>query len=171
PLKYSFLVGEIIPKAGGTTNHNQIAGNFYRAFPLSINNRDYYTYINDVKLWIEDYGIYTYPDLMIIEDQPAYQSDNTTVVTNPKVIVEVLSDSTKNYDRTDKFRAYRSLASFQEYILISQSSYYLEQFSKQNNEEWLFKSIEGENNILSLTTIDFSIPLGNLYQRIVFANG
>lgn len=112
--------------------------------------------------------MYTYPDLMIIEDQPSYQSDNTTVVINPKIIIEVLSDSTQNYDRTDKFRAYRSLASFQEYILISQSSYYIEQFSKQNNEQWLFKSIEGENNILSLITIDFSISLSNLYQRIVF---
>lgn len=167
-IKNEYLNGEIIPMAGGTTNHNQIAGNFYRAFPLNINNRDYYTYINDLKLWIQDYGMYTYPDLMIIEDQPSYQSDNTTVVINPKIIIEVLSDSTQNYDRTDKFRAYRSLASFQEYILISQSSYYIEQFSKQNNEQWLFKSIEGENNILSLITIDFSISLSNLYQRIVF---
>jgi Uma2 family endonuclease len=163
-----YLNGEIIPMAGGTTNHNQLAINFCRAFPLSINNRDYYIYINDVKLWIENYRFYTYPDLMIIEDQPIYQSDNTTVVINPKVIIEVLSDSTQNYDRTDKFRAYRSLSSFQEYILISQSSYYIEQFSKQDNQQWLFNAIEGENSNLSLVTVDFSISLSNLYQRITF---
>lgn len=166
--KNEYLNGEIIPMAGGTTNHNQLAINFCRAFPLTINDQDYYIYINDVKLWIQDYRLYTYPDLMIIEGQPIYQSDNSTVVTNPKIIIEILSNSTQNYDRTEKFRAYRSLSSLQEYILISQSSYYLEQFIKQDDQQWLFRAIEGETNALSLATIDFSISLINLYQRIVF---
>jgi Uma2 family endonuclease len=166
--KNEYLNGEIIPMTGGTTNHNQLAGNFYRAFPLTINEQDYYIYINDVKLTIPNYRIYTYPDIMIIEGQPIYQSDNSVVVTNPKVIIEVLSESTQNYDRTDKFRAYRSLSSLQEYILISQSSYYVEQFIKQNDQQWLFNAIEGENKNLALATIDFNISLSILYQRIVF---
>ncbi len=169
-IKHEYLNGEIIEMAGGTINHNQIAINFCRAFPLNINNQDYYIYINDVKLWIPDYRFYTYPDLMIIEGEPIYQSDNNTIVTNPKVIIEILSDLTQNYDRTEKFRAYRSLSSLQEYLLISQSSYYVEQFTKQDDQQWLFKAIEGENNCLSLTTIDFNISFNNLYQRIVFSN-
>ncbi|MGI0482871.1 Uma2 family endonuclease [Geminocystis sp. CENA526] len=163
-----YIDGEIIPMTGGTTNHNQIAGNFYRAFPLTINNQDYYIYINDVKLWIDDYRFYSYPDLMIIESKPIYQSDNNTIVINPKVIIEVLSDSTQKYDKTEKFRAYRSLPSLQEYILISQSSYYVEQFIKQTEQQWLFNALEGENNQLSLVSINFSISFNNLYQRIVF---
>lgn len=164
-----YLNGKIIAMAGGTTNHNQIAGNFCRAFPLTINNQDYYIYINDVKLWIEEYRFYTYPDLMIIEGEPLYQSENNAIVNNPKVIIEVLSDSTGNYDKTKKFRAYRSIPSLQEYILISQSSYYVEQFIKQTEQQWLFNTIEGENNNLSLATIDFTISFKHLYQRIVFA--
>ncbi|MGI0480766.1 Uma2 family endonuclease [Geminocystis sp. CENA526] len=163
-----YIDGEIIAMTGGATNHNQIAGNFYRAFPLTINDKDYYIYINDVKLWIEDYRFYTYPDLMIIEGKPLYQSDNNTIVINPKVIIEVLSDSTQKYDKTEKFRAYRSLPSLQEYILISQSGYYVEQFIKQTEQQWLFNAIEGENNQLSLASIDFSISFNNLYQRIIF---
>jgi Uma2 family endonuclease len=163
-----YIDGEIIPMVGGTTNHNQIAINFCRAFPLTINNQDYYIYINDVKLWIEDYRFYTYPDLMIIEGKPIYQSDNNTIVINPKVIIEVLSDSTQKYDKTEKFRAYRSLPTLQEYILISQSGYYVEQFIKQTKQQWLFNALEGENNQLSLTSIDFSISFRNLYQRIIF---
>jgi Uma2 family endonuclease len=81
-----------------------------------------------------------------------------------------LSDSTKNYDRTEKFRVYRSLPSLQEYILISQSSYYVEQFIKQDNQQWLFKPIDGENNQLSLATIDFQILFNNLYQRVIFSS-
>jgi Uma2 family endonuclease len=164
-----YINGEIIPMPGGTTNHNQLAINFCRAFPLTINDQDYYTYINDVKLWIEEYRIYTYPDIMIIEGQPIYQSDNSTVVTNPKVIIEVLSDSTKNYDRTDKFRFYRSLPTLQEYFLISQSSYYVEQFVKQDDQQWLFKAIDGENNSITFSTIDFSIALKTLYHRVIFS--
>ncbi|MBF2056885.1 MAG: Uma2 family endonuclease [Cyanobacterium sp. T60_A2020_053] len=167
-FRNEYIDGEIIPMAGGTTNHNQIAGNFYRAFPLTINNQDYYTYINDVKLWIEDYRFYTYPDLMIIEGEPVYKSKNNTIVINPKVIIEVLSDSTQGYDKTEKFRAYRSLFSLQEYIVISQSSYYVEQYIKQTEKQWLFNTIEGENNQLSLASIDFSISFNILYQRIIF---
>lgn len=166
-IKNEYLDGEIIPMAGGTTNHNQIAINFCRAFPLTIDDRDYYIYINDVKLWIPDYRFYTYPDLMIIEGKPIYQSDNNNIVTNPKIIIEVLSNSTQNYDRTEKFRAYRSLPSLQEYILISQSSYYVEQFSKQTEQQWLFNAIEGENNHLTLASIDFSISFSQIYQRII----
>lgn len=166
--KNEYLDGEIIPVAGGTTNHNQIAINFCRAFPLTIGDRDYYIYINDVKLWIPDYRFYTYPDLMIIEGKPIYQSENSNIVTNPKIIIEVLSDSTQNYDKTEKFRAYRSLSSIQEYILISQSGYYVEQFIKQTEQQWLFNAIEGENNNLVLASVDFSISFSQLYQRIVF---
>lgn len=167
--KNEYLDGEIIPIAGGTTNHNQIAINFCRAFPLTIHNQDYYIYINDVKLWIPDYRFYTYPDLMIIEGEPIYQSENKNIVLNPKIIIEVLSDSPQNYDKTEKFRAYRSLPSLQEYILISQSSYYIEQFIKQTEQQWLFNAIEGENNRLVLASVDFSISFSQIYQRIVFA--
>lgn len=121
-----------------------------------------------MKLWIPDYRFYTYPDLMIIEGKPVYQSENSNIVTNPKIIIEVLSHSTQNYDRTEKFRAYRSLPSLQEYILISQSNYYVEQFIKQTEQQWLFNAIEGENNHLSLASVDFSISFFQIYQRIVF---
>lgn len=167
-IRNEYIDGEIIPMTGGTTNHNQIAGNFYRTFPLNIDNQDYYIYINDVRLWIPEYRVYTYPDIMIIEGEPIYQSENATLVTNPKIIIEVLSESTQNYDRTDKFKYYRSLATLQEYILISQSSYYIEQFVKQDNQEWLFKVMEGEDNQLCLKTINFCLNFCQLYHRINF---
>lgn len=89
-------------------------------------------------------------------------------INSVEIIIEVLSDSTQNYDKTEKFRAYRSLPSLQEYILISQSGYYVEQFIKQSEQQWLFNVIEGENSNLELASIDFSISFSQLYQRIVF---
>ncbi len=122
--------------------------------------------MNDVKLWISQYRVYTYPDIMVIKGEPIYQTETQTVVTNPCLIVEVLSSSTQNYDRTDKFKFYRSLDSLEEYILISQSSYYIEQFRKKN-DQWLFNSYEDKNTNLQLEYMDFSISLAEIYKKVV----
>ncbi len=166
--KNEYRQGEIIPMVGATTNHNQIAGNFYRRFPLTINNQDYYTYMETVRLWLSDYSIYTYPDVMVIKGQPLYQGNSQSNVINPLIIVEVLSNSTQAYDRGDKFKFYRSLPTFQEYILIEQSSYSVERYSKQKDDQWLIDFVTGENAVLQLVSVDWQISLQDLYQRVNF---
>ncbi|ELP55046.1 MULTISPECIES: Uma2 family endonuclease [Microcystis] len=166
--KNEYRQGEIIPMVGATTNHNQIAGNFYRRFPLTINNQDYYTYMETVRLWLSDYSIYTYPDVMVIKGQPLYQGNSQSNVINPLIIVEVLSNSTQAYDRGDKFKFYRSLPTFQEYILIEQSSYSVERYYKQKDDQWLIDFVMGENAVLQLVSVDWQISLQDLYQRVNF---
>jgi Uma2 family endonuclease len=166
--KHEYRQGEIIPMVGATTNHNQIAGNFYRRFPLTINNQDYYTYMETVRLWLSDYSIYTYPDVMVIKGQPLYQGNSQSNVINPLIIVEVLSNSTQAYERGDKFKFYRSLPTFQEYILIEQSSYSVERYSKQKDEQWLIDFVTGENAVLQLLSVDWQISFQDLYQRVNF---
>jgi Uma2 family endonuclease len=166
--KNEYRQGEIIPMVGATTNHNQIAGNFYRRFPLTINNQDYYTYMETVRLWLSDYSIYTYPDVMVIKGQPLYQGSSQSNVINPLIIVEVLSNSTQAYDRGDKFKFYRSLPTFQEYILIEQSSYSVERYYKQKDDQWLVDFVMGENAVLQLVSVDWQISFQDLYQRVNF---
>jgi len=166
--KNEYRQGEIIPMVGATTNHNQIAGNFYRRFPLTINNQDYYTYMETVRLWLSDYSIYTYPDVMVIQGQPLYQGNSQSNVINPLIIVEVLSNSTQAYDRGDKFKFYRSLPTFQEYILIEQSSYSVERYYKQKDDQWLIDFVTGENAVLQLVSVDWQISFQDLYQRVNF---
>jgi Uma2 family endonuclease len=166
--KNEYRQGEIIPMVGATTNHNQIAGNFYRRFPLTINNQDYYTYMETVRLWLSDYSIYTYPDVMVIKGQPLYQGNSQSNVINPLIIVEVLSNSTQAYDRGDKFKFYRSLPTFQEYILIEQSSYSVERYYKQKDDQWLVDFLTGENAVLQLVSVDWQISFQDLYQRVNF---
>ena len=166
--KNEYRQGEIIPMVGATTNHNQIAGNFYRRFPLTINNQDYYTYMETVRLWLSDYSIYTYPDVMVIQGQPLYQGNSQSNVINPLIIVEVLPNSTQAYDRGDKFKFYRSLPTFQEYILIEQSSYSVERYYKQKDDQWLIDFVTGENAVLQLLSVDWQISFQDLYQRVNF---
>ncbi|GAB1544724.1 hypothetical protein NUACC21_74000 [Scytonema sp. NUACC21] len=99
--KSEYRDGEIVPMAGGTTNHNEIAGNLYSNLKVSLKGRDYRVYIGDVRLWIPRYRQYTYPDIMVIQGQPVYTGTSTTTVMNPSFIAEVLSTSTKNYDQGD----------------------------------------------------------------------
>lgn len=167
-FKNEYRNGEILAMAGGTTNHNKIAGNFYKRFPLTIQEQDYEVYIGDVKLWIPSTQTYTYPDIMVIEGEPIYQENRRDIVTNPLLIVEVLSKSTKDYDQGDKFRSYRSIPSFKEYILIDQSGYYLEQFSKNTENKWVLTDYEGEDSVLTLDSVELQMSLGEIYERVNF---
>lgn len=164
--KSEYRDGEIIPMAGGTTNHNKIAGNLYVNFRVAF-QQNYEIFIGDVRLWIPRYNIYTYPDVMIFQDRPIYEGKGTTTVTNPLIIIEVLSSSTSNYDRGKKFRYYRSLPSFKEYILIDQYSLFVEHFTKTEDNKWLLSEYE-EDAILSFVSIDFEITLQDIYQGIEF---
>lgn len=166
--KSEYRDGEIIPVTGGTTNHNKIAGNFYKKFPLKVQGQVYDIYIGDVRLWIPHYRVYTYPDVMVVKGKPVYEGTGKTTITNPLLIVEVLSNSTKNYDKTDKFKYYRSIPELQEYIMIDQYSFSVEQFTKQAKGQWIFKEYEGENAVLKLDFIDFQMSLLEIYARIDF---
>jgi Uma2 family endonuclease len=166
--KSEYHDGEIRPMTGGTTNHNKLALNFCRKFPLTINDQDYEIFINDVRLWISQTRRYFYPDIMVIQGEPAYQGDNKTVVTNPILVIEVLSNSTKNYDLGGKFLYYRSIPEFREYILIDQYSYHIEQFAKNPNDKWELTEYDSKESILVLESVEFQISLKDIYARINF---
>ncbi|MEH2374830.1 Uma2 family endonuclease [Nostoc sp.] len=166
--KNEYRDGEIIPIAGGTTNHNEIAGNFYANFKFTMRGKNYKIYMGDVKLWIQRYRIYTYPDVMVIQGEPIYEGTGTTTVTNPIMIVEVLSKSTENHDRTNKFRFYRSIATLKEYIMINQYEYLVEQFNKNAEGQWVLTEYESIDAVLSLKSIGFQIPFSDIYQGVNF---
>jgi Uma2 family endonuclease len=121
-----------------------------------------------VRLWLPDYNIYTYPDVMVIKGQPLCQGNSQSNVINPLIIVEVLSNSTQGYDRGDKFKFYRSLPTFQEYILMEQSSYNVERYHKQKDDQWLIDFVTGKDAVLQLLSVDWQISLQDLYQRVNF---
>jgi Uma2 family endonuclease len=167
--KNEYRDGEIIEMAGGTINHNKLAGNFYIYLNLALNNLDYETYIGDVKLWIPRYRQFTYPDVMVIAGEPVFYGKNTIIVTNPLLIAEVLSQSTKDYDRGDKFLYYRSIPDFQEYIVIDQTQYYIMQYVKTSENQWILTEYSTEGSILNLSSINLKLSLKELYKKVDFA--
>ncbi|BAY93154.1 MULTISPECIES: Uma2 family endonuclease [unclassified Tolypothrix] len=170
-FKNEYWDGEIVPMAGGTTNHNEIALNFCTNFKFTTRGKNYKIYMGDVKLSIPRYRIYTYPDIMVIQGEPIYEGNGTTTVTNPLLIVEVLSKSTENHDRTNKFRFYRSIPTLKEYIMIDQYEYLVEQFTKNADSQWVLTEYESEDAVLSLQKIDFQIPFSEIYAGVNFEVG
>ncbi|NET68202.1 MAG: Uma2 family endonuclease [Moorea sp. SIO1G6] len=166
--KSEYRDGEIIPMTGGTTNHNQIALNIATLFKLGLKGKQYKVYIGDVRLWIPRYRQYTYPDVMVIQGEPVYTGKGTTTVTNPMLIVEVLSNSTKNYDQGDKFLYYRSISEFKDYILIEQSEYRLLQYNKTATNQWQFTEYESENSVISLNSLELSVSFQDIYEGVNF---
>jgi Uma2 family endonuclease len=164
--KTEYRDGEIVPMAGGTTNHNKIAGNFYANLKFALRGQGYDIYIGDVRLWIPRYRQYTYPDVMLIQSEPIYTGIGTTTVMNPLLIVEVLSKSTKNYDQGDKFLYYRSIPEFKEYILVDQYRHHVMQHTKTPEGKWLLTDHESEEAVLELTSIKFQIKLSEIYEAV-----
>lgn len=166
--KSEYRDGEIIPMTGGTTNHNKIAGNFYAYLLFALRGQKYDVYIGNVRLWIDRYRQYTYPDVMVIDGEPIYQGKSKTTVINPSLIGEVLSKSTENYDQGDKFRFYRSIPQLKEYILLAQDRFYVMRYSKTPEGNWLLQEYEAENAVLRLNSLAFEIPIKDLYQGVNF---
>ncbi|MFB2934145.1 Uma2 family endonuclease [Aerosakkonemataceae cyanobacterium BLCC-F154] len=166
--KSEYYDGEIVPMTGGTTNHNQIAGNVYIALSLALKGQNYRVFIGDVRLWIPKKRSYTYPDVMVTAGKPEYFEQRKDTVTNPQVIVEVLSKSTKAYDRGGKFQFYQTIPSFQEYILIDQSQRFIEQFSKQENKRWSYCVYDEEDLALVFSSFAVEVSLDDVYDKVDF---
>ena len=169
--KSEYHDGEILPMTGGTVKHNQIAGNFYVALKLALKKQNYRIAIGDVKLWIPLIRWFVYPDIMVIAGKINYFENRRDTITNPLIIVEVLSQSTKDYDRGDKFEYYRTLPSFQEYILVSQFKVHVEHFVKTNEHQWLLSEYAQLEAKLKLSTIPVIMTLADLYDEVNFEEG
>ena len=164
--KHEYKNGGIISMTGGTTDHNKIALNFAANLKFSLKKQNYNIFIGDVKLWIPAYSEATYPDVMLIEGEPNYYGTTKTTITNPSLIVEVLSKSTQNYDQSEKFYYYRSIPEFKEYILISQYQYYVMQFNQTNQGKWILSEYRNDNSALSLQTVKFDISFEEIYENV-----
>ncbi|BBD56765.1 MULTISPECIES: Uma2 family endonuclease [Planktothrix] len=167
-FKHEYRDGDIIPMSGGTTNHNQIIVNLCAHLYFALRKQNYRVFTSDVRLWMAEHRLYTYPDLMVIKGDVIYHENRTDTVLNPLVIIEILSESTGSYDRGDKFKYYRSIPEFQEYILIDQYQYSVEQFVKTETGKWQVNFYESADSILTLSTLDFSINLTDLYEQVNF---
>lgn len=162
-----FIDGEILPMAGGTTNHNELITNLCLLLKPTLRQRRNQFLTKNVRLSIPEHNIFTYPDMMVIEGETIYYGESKTTVTNPVIIIEVLSEDTRDYDQGGKFGYYRSLETLQEYVLIEPEKYLLMLYRKGTNKNWSLDILDNQNDILELKSVGLEINLYDLYEGVL----
>jgi Uma2 family endonuclease len=159
--------GAIVAMAGGSLNHTQITFNVAKALDRQIAAKCR-TLPVEMKVWVEKRGKFYYPDITVICGKPQFLPNRTDAITNPTLLVEVLSKSTEAKDRTEKFWSYQLVDSFQEYILVSQDKAAVEQFVRQADGSWRYLAVIGDESVLQLMTVEAELNLKEVYQTIDF---
>ncbi len=164
--KHEFYQGEIFAMTGASREHNLIVFNLLREIGNHLENTPCEVYPSDMRVKVNATGLYTYPNVTVVCSQPRFENDVFDTLLNPKLIVEVLSESTEAYDRGQKFAQYRTIPSLEEYILISQNAYFVEDFTKQENGQWLLSEARGPEASIQFHSIDCSLTMAELYRRV-----
>lgn len=163
--RHEWYRGEIFAMAGGSADHNRITFDTARALSDVLGGHPCEVFLSDVCLHIRAHGLYTYPDVMVICGGVHFLTARTDTVTNPTLIAEVLSDSTRDYDLGQKWEFYRALESLQSYLLIDQARPHVTHYER-TAEGWLLRDHEDEGATIALPSLDIAIPLAALYRRI-----
>lgn len=166
--RHEYDNGEIRLMTGRTPNHNEIAGNLYILLKQALRKKPYRVFNLEQRLWLLKRNLYRYPDLMVLEQPIQLQEGRTDTVMNPCLIAEVLSKSTQDYDRSEKFIAYRTIETFQEYLLIDQYQIHIEHYVKQNANQWLLSEYSDPEVTLNLNAIDLHLKIADLYEDVDF---
>jgi Uma2 family endonuclease len=164
--KHEYFAGEIVAMAGASYEHSLIVMSTGVSLYNQLRGRPCATLPSDQRLRISPIGPLTYPDIMVVCGQPQFTDERPDTVTNPTVIVEVLSPSTESDDRGRKFKHYRTIESLQEYVLIAQDEYRIEHYVRAENGWWRFTEAVGPGASIQLDSIGCTLALADVYERV-----
>lgn len=165
--KSEYYEGQIVAMSGGTPRHSQIGVKTTSALDVVLRGRDCNVYNSDLKVQVGK--VFVYPDASVVCGELEYYKDYADVITNPILIVEVLSPSTSHYNKTGKFMRYRQLASFQEYVLIQSEYPEIHVYQRQKDNKWLLSPYNDlENDQIELASLNVKIPMSAFYDEVKF---
>jgi Uma2 family endonuclease len=168
--KHEYYKGEVYAMSGASAQHNDIAFNINRLVAPFLHGKGCKLYGSDFRVHIPENTLFTYPDFSIVcgkTETPDIYTDN---LTNPSVIIEILSKSTKDYDRGTKFMLYRTIKTLKEYILIDSTSISVEIFSRQEDHSWNLKEFKNLIDNFYISTIGLTLFLRDIYDDVNFAS-
>lgn len=168
-FKSEYRNGQIFAMPRANRQHNLINGNILYGFHRQLLERTDEVYTNNMRVKVSDSGLYTYPDVVVVCDEPCFEDGYFDTLLNPTVIVEVLSPSTETYDRKGKFLSYQTLESLQEYILVSQFDVHVEQYIRQD-DEWHLMEFRSLDEIIQIGSIECQLAVRSIYTKVKFVS-
>ena len=166
--KNEYFNGEVFAMSGASLNHNIVVSTVNTIVLPFLKGKACNMFGSDLRIHIPKNSLYTYPDFSIICGKPEMTDDIKDTVINPSVIIEVLSKSTKDYDRGTKFNLYRSIKTLKEYVLIDSTSISVEVFTRQENNSWILTEFKQLSESFFITTIGLTLHLADIYEDVVF---
>ncbi len=165
-LKSEYHDGEVFPIEGVTLGHGMIASGTAWSLRSRLGGTPCRVASSPVRVKVSPTK-FVYPDLLVFCGKPLLMDDRSDTITNPKVIIEILSPSTEGYDYRKKFSLYRLLPSFEEYVLIAQDEPRIDVFRKAPNDEWILATYQGSDSIAKLQSLGIELPLAELYAGVL----
>lgn len=169
--RHEYHDGQIFDMSGGSFEHSLITSNTNRALGNALVGKPCKVLDSNLKIGIPSSGRFVYPDAHVLCGPPQFDARDPSrqTVTNPRLVVEVLSPSTESYDRGGKFNRYRELKSFEEYLLIAQDEPAVETFFRQPDGTWLFTPVNGIDSVATLRSLGIDLRLADVYAGVEFA--
>ena len=167
-IRHEYVNGELVAMSGASRVHNLITGNIFGELRNLLKSSGCETYTNEMRVSTPSTNSYFYPDVVVVCEEPRFEDDVFDTLLNPIILVEVLSPSTKDYDRGEKFTHYRQITSLQEYVLVAQDQIHVEHYRRQE-KQWILTDFQRLDDILSLPSIQYELPLQEIYERVTFS--
>ena len=175
--RHEYLDGQIYAMAGESTQHGDISVNLVRDVSTQLKGTPCRVWTKDSKVVSgpaikhsrSTKGLFSYPDLVVVCEEPRFMDEHQDVLLNPTVIMEVLSPTTESFDRGEKFRRYRTqIPSLTDYVLVSQALPLIEHFRRQANDEWVLSAHGDNESSLQIASINCTLHLSEVYDRVKF---
>jgi Uma2 family endonuclease len=165
--RYEYFYGEVFEMSGGSPEHSLLGSRIGYLLGNKLYKKNCLVYNSDVKLKVPTMPPYRYSDISALCGKPVYENvGKQRLLVNPTLIVEVLSPSTENYDREEKFKAYKSIESLREYLLVSQVKKFITLYVRHNDKFW-FQSEYVEGETLTLESLECDLSVDEIYQGII----
>ncbi len=168
--KSEYFNGEIFAMSGGSEAHALITLNVAAILRAALRGKSCRVYAADLRVRVSPTGLYTYPDVVAVCGERKFYEKQKDTLLNPTVIIEVLSKSTQDYDRGQKFEHYRTLDSLQEYVTIAQDRVHVEHHARQHDNRWLLTEMNAPDAVLHLPSLGCEIALTDVYEDIELLN-
>ncbi len=164
--KSEYFNGEIFAMTGASFNHNVIATNVLTEIHSALKDTDCFVLSGDMKIQADTDRHYVYPDISIVCGEIDFVDGRNDTVKNPVALIEILSESTRDYDRGSKFTSYRNIASLKDYILIDQYHYHVEYFYKNESGQWTLDELKSLPETFVIRSVGVNLTLEAIYHRV-----
>lgn len=164
-VKNEFIEGQVVAKPAANRGHNLIATNFTVAIGSRYNRSTCELYANDMQVRIGKNSI-TFPDVIVVNGEPSFADDNSELLLNPTVVIEIFSSLAISTDRQQKLEGFLAIPKIKECLLVNEGEMRIEHYARQNAKQWIYRIYNERDDVITLESINCKLSLAEVYAQV-----